>query len=80
MIVIDLVALANAARPIPNGRGDDDWGSERQIDAQNTFTDALFVILSAEQWDRFETYAHKANVDEMVDFGLELAAEHAGVA
>jgi hypothetical protein len=37
----EIEALAGAARPID----DDDWGTERQINAENTFFDAVAGLL-----------------------------------
>jgi hypothetical protein len=71
--------LGDEARPIqtfPEGYerdGKDDWGSERQIDAQNEFTDAVKAIVTPEAWDAYDSYCHKANVDEMVDEGIRIA-------
>lgn len=64
-----LVELAAAARPID----DDEWGSERQITAQNAFfaacpTDAEGNCLSAD----FERFCLKASVYEMIDEALRL--------
>jgi hypothetical protein len=64
-----LEQLAAAARP----RDFNDWCSGRQIAAQNTFCDALKVVLTAEQFEAFEAFCLKATPDEMIDEGLRLA-------
>jgi len=50
-----------------------DYGSERQIKAQNRFTCALEAVLTPEQWEDFEEYAIKATPDEFMWYGLKLA-------
>ena len=65
--------LAAEARPI----NDDDYGTDRQINAQNDFTFTLQAILSPEKWENFAEYAHRATPEEMIDYGMSLAAEEA---
>jgi hypothetical protein len=65
--------LAAAARPIDEA----DYGTDRQITAQNNFTYTLQQILSPEKWENFEDYAHRATPEEMVSYGMQLAAEDA---
>lgn len=60
--------LAQEARPI----NDDDYGSERQINAFNAFTIKMEQILSKEDFELFEDYSMKATTDELVDYGLSL--------
>lgn len=58
--------LANDAKPV----NDDEWGSERQIAAQNAFHAAMQrdgLITPA-----YEAYCLKATVEEMVDEGMRL--------
>lgn len=69
-----LEELAAAARPI----NDDDWGSERHINAHNDFFDALDLSmsgrLSVEETEKFDSFCAKATSDEMITEGLRLAA------
>lgn len=53
------------------------WGTDRQIKAQNAFCDALKAVLSPEEWEDFESYAHKATTEELVAEGMRLARKHA---
>jgi hypothetical protein len=53
----DFHALAAAARPL----NDDEWGSERQIAAENAFTDAALTVLTQDQLDDIW---HKATTEE----------------
>jgi hypothetical protein len=64
----DFAALAKAALPI----SDDEWGSERQIEAQNRFFEAVEARLPADKFAALEAYCHKANVHEMVEEALRL--------
>ena len=66
----DFQALAAAARPI----NDDEWGSERQIDAQNLFFEEVEKVLPAETFEALEAYCLKATTDEMIDEALRLLA------
>ncbi len=59
-------ALAAKARPT----SDDDWGSDRQVEAQNTFFAAVKCILSDEDFEDLEEWCLKATSDEMVDEAL----------
>jgi len=68
-----LADLAAAARPIDEA----DYGSDRQINAQNNFTYTLQQILPSEQWENFEDYAHRATPEEMISYGMSLAAADA---
>lgn len=62
--------LALDARPI----SDPEWGSDRQIKAENKFCAALERYLTPGAWDKFEDYALKATTEEMLDCGLMHAA------
>jgi hypothetical protein len=77
--------LAAAAKPqpvFPDGNrerdGGDDWGSERQIAAENDFFDALDLFLTGklvpEEERAFAAFCAKATSDERIDEGLRLAA------
>jgi hypothetical protein len=64
--------LAAAARPID----DDDYGTARQIDAENDFFDTLDLYLaglSREKLEAFDTFCLKATTDERITEGLRLA-------
>ncbi len=65
--------LAKVARPL----NDDEWGSERQMNAENRFCAALERYLKPAAWDHFTDYALKATTEEMMDCGLMLAARAA---
>jgi hypothetical protein len=71
--------LARAARPI----NDDDWGTERQINAENAFfayaKERMFagragktLAPQKQKWADFEAYCLKATTDEMIDEALRL--------
>lgn len=66
-----LVAMAGAARAL----GDDDWGSARQVAAQNAFFLEVERLMHPVAWDEFEMWALKATVDEKVDEALRLLGE-----
>lgn len=61
-------ALAQAARPI----NDDDWGSERQVGAEDKFLELTEEWLTAKQLGDWADYALKATTDEWIDYGLML--------
>lgn len=60
--------LAAAARPI----NDADWGSERQVNAENTFFDVVRVALPGATFAALESYCHKARTEEMIEEALRL--------
>ncbi|HIG40325.1 MAG TPA: hypothetical protein EYQ14_07260 [Gammaproteobacteria bacterium] len=60
--------LAEDAIPL----NDDDWGSERQIDASNLLGDELEQILSYDDFDDFELYANKATTEEFCAYALNI--------
>jgi hypothetical protein len=66
----DLEALARAALPYT----DSDWGSERQITAENALFDAARRFLTSQQMADLEAYALKATTEEMVEEVLRLTA------
>jgi hypothetical protein len=66
-----LTELAQAARCID----DTDWGSSRQVEAENAFFDAVRPRLSQRQWDDLEAYCLKATHDERIDRALELVGD-----
>lgn len=61
-------ALAQAARPT----NDDDWGSERQIAAENKFFRAVKATLRPADFYALEAYCDKATTDEMIDEAMRL--------
>ena len=60
--------LANQARPT----NDDDWGSARQIAAENLFFDRVRELLTEPEFELLETYCLKATTNEMIDEALRL--------
>ena len=58
-----LCCLAEAALPI----NDDDWDSDRQIDAENAFFDAVCLELDDAAIVELEDYSLKATTEERVD-------------
>ena len=66
--IAELTALAAAAHPI----NDDDWGTQRQIDAENAFWDAC-GDLGAD----FERYSLKATSDEALNEALRILTARA---
>jgi hypothetical protein len=71
-IMATLVELGAAARPI----NDVDWGSDRQITAQNRFFDRVYQCLTetgeAAKIAQLDAYCHKATTNEMIDEGMRL--------
>lgn len=76
----ELIALADDARPKSLDAGGDDWGSERQIEAQNLFFQELEQVLPADQFGELEKWCLKATTEEMLDEGLRYARGHFGLA
>lgn len=81
----DFKALAAAALPQPTfpdppheRDGKDDWGSERQIEAQNAFTDAVNDLLTPAEANAYDDYCLKATVEEFIEEGLRLVALKTG--
>lgn len=81
----EFATLAADAKPraVTNGQGDtnpdDDFGSDRQVDAQNLFFNELQKVLPARQFAELEEWCLKATTEEMLDEGLRYAREHFGV-
>ena len=65
---VDFDALAKNALPLD----DAEWGSKRQIDAQNRFTDAVEAVLPTKEFDAYDSYCLKATTEEMIEEGLRL--------
>ena len=68
----DLNKLAALARPLD----DDDWGSTRQIDAQNCFSKKSKKVLPANKFADLDSYCLKATTNEMIDHAIEMLSEH----
>lgn len=66
--------LVAQARPI-----DDDWGSERQVSAENAvYAEIDKLGLTEAELEKFEIWASKATTDEIMDEALRIFARHAG--
>lgn len=59
----DWAALVKDARPTSEA----DWGSDRQVDAENRLWDALEAELPRKVWNELEDYCLKATTDEQLD-------------
>tara|TARA_R110002020_G_scaffold421993_1_gene631186 strand:- start:935 stop:1354 length:420 start_codon:yes stop_codon:yes gene_type:complete len=68
----ELEVLAALALPF----GDQDWGSERQVDAETKFFEAIQRILPDREWDELEEYCLKATTKEMVACALKYVTHH----
>ena len=66
--LIELKVLADEALPI----NENDWGSERQVEAENKFWDALKDQIGEENYDKLseDITSLKMDVDEMISFAL----------
>lgn len=64
----ELHGMAENARPL----NEDEWGSERQINAQNAFFEYLERVLTREQFGQLEDDNDKATSDEMINNGLRI--------
>lgn len=67
MTFTKLESLAQDARP----RDEADWGTERQINAENTFFDAFHDAMG--DTPEFDDWCLKATTGEMIDEALRLA-------
>jgi hypothetical protein len=65
---IDFAALAADARPI----NDDDWGSERQQDAERRFDEAFLAVMGGKLTDRHRVWCLKATTEERIDECMRL--------
>ena len=72
MSLSNLQTLAVQARP----QSDADWGSERQMDAENAFFDAFHAAMG--DTPEFDDWCLKATTNEMIDEALRLAKERFG--
>lgn len=66
--LIELKVLSNDALPID----ENDWGSERQVEAENKFWDALKAHIGDENYDKLseDIESLKMDVEEMISFAL----------
>jgi hypothetical protein len=64
--------LKRNATPI----NDSDWGTERQIYAENAFFDAVAQVITSDEYSELETYCLKARTEEMLAEGMRLATKH----
>ena len=67
----ELSSLAASARPID----DDDYGSGRQIEAQNAFFVFVEKQMHPMAFEEFEAWCLKATPDEMIDEAIRLLKE-----
>jgi len=54
---------------------EEEWGSEKQIEAQNSFFEMIEELTTTEEMERISEYALKATTEEMQDFALEVINE-----
>ena len=54
---------------------EEEWGSEKQIDAQNKFFIIVETMVTKEEMDDIEDYAMKATTEEMQDYALKVINE-----
>lgn len=66
-----LYELAQAARPLNQS----DWGSERQVTAQNEFFDYVEKRIHPSAFAELEDFALKATTDEMIDEAIKWLEE-----
>jgi hypothetical protein len=59
--------LAVLAAPV----NDDEWGSERQVAAENEFFEAVEKAVSADVFEKLEVWCLKATTAEMIEAGLK---------
>jgi hypothetical protein len=71
MTLADFKALAQPAYPL----SDDDWGSERQIDAENAFFERMERELPQLFTQEFEYWMLKATTEERLDEALARIAK-----
>jgi hypothetical protein len=64
-----LLRLADKAKP----QTEKEWGSDRQVEAENDFGALLRTVLGAEKWEKFTRYALKATTEERLSYGIALA-------
>ena len=54
---------------------EEEWGSEKQIDAQNRFFEIIESMVTKKQMEDIEEYAMKATTEEMQDYALKVINE-----
>jgi hypothetical protein len=64
--------MADDARP----QSDAEWGSERQVSAENSFFREVEAILPPTEFRALEDYCLKATSDERIDEAMLKVAEH----
>jgi len=67
----NIIELAKDAIP----EHEDEWGSERQVDAQNLFCDQALRRMTPDEKENWEIYAYKASVYDMVVEALKALGE-----
>jgi hypothetical protein len=73
--IAHFVKLADEARPL----NDDEWGSERQIAAENFFFGEFDINFPKLNDERFQDFCLKATTEEMLDEALRLIRHVGGV-
>lgn len=72
----ELEALATKARPI----NEDDWGTERQVEAENEFFDVCRKLdpatFDTDGGSDFAEFCLKATTGEMLDEAMKLVRRH----
>lgn len=74
-MIININELAKDARPI----NDNDWGSERQIRAENEFFAEVENRVTRAQFAKLDAYCLKATTEERIDAALVLIAANEAV-
>ncbi len=65
----ELTEKAAAARPINY----EDWGSERQIQAENLFFKLIETVLTPDEMEELEGYCLKATTEDMIEKAMSMA-------
>lgn len=66
-----LTAKAQAAKCIDEA----DYGSDRQIEAENAFFEEVEALVGPDSWEGFEGRTLKAATDERIDAAMEMLQE-----
>jgi len=64
------IAVAHALGAAADDRDGEDWGSERQIEAQNKFFIYVEQLVEKDEFEEIETYCLKATTPEMINKAL----------
>ena len=67
---MNLEAMAKEARPV----NDADWGSERQIEAENRFYEKALATMGGDDRHDFEMWALKATSEEAIEEAIKLCS------